>query len=197
MDTDLLWFAVRTWGLKVTDLMQGPVYGIHTPEIKLDNRLKTIFNYDEVFGTVLNRFITQAVVGHPLTIYGKGGQTRGYLNINDTLQFIRVASENPAKNGDLRIFNQITETFSVNELAKKVQKVGYELGYDVSIKNLPNPRKEAEDHYYNPTYQGLVELGAKPNLLTDTVISEIFEVVNEFKANIRQEVIFKGISWQR
>ena len=183
------------WNLRVTDLMQGPVYGIETEESVIDKRLRTIFNYDEIFGTVLNRFITQAIVGYPLTIYGKGGQTRGYLNIKDTLQCVHKSAETPAKFGELRIFNQIMETFSVNELAEKVQRVGKELGYDVQINHLKNPRKEAEVHYYNPTYQGLIKLGVEPHYLTDEVLTSMFKIVEEYKDNIRKDVIFRGVQW--
>ena len=197
MDTDLLWFAVRMWGLRVTDLMQGPVYGFETAESDIDERLKTIFNYDEVFGTILNRFIVQAVIGYPLTVYGKGGQTRGYLNINDTLQCIHMAAESPAEKGDLRIFNQIMETFSVNELAERVRATGSKLGYSVQIKHIENPRKEAEVHYYNPVYQGLIELGVVPHYLTDEVLEKMFAAVAKYSANIRPDVIYKGISWDR
>lgn len=198
MDTDLLWFGVRMWNLRVTDLMQGPVYGIETEHSKLstpNSSLLTIFNYDEVFGTIVNRFIVQAVVGYPLTVYGKGGQTRGYLNINDTLQCVQKASETPAKEGELRIFNQIMETFSANELAEKVKKVGDERGHAVKIDHLQNPRKELEEHYYNPTYQGLIDIGVEPHYLTDEVLHGMFEVVERYKDNIRKDVIFKGIKW--
>lgn len=195
MDTDLLWFGVRMWDLKVTDLMQGPVYGIETDESAIDPRLSTIFNYDEVFGTIVNRFIVQAVVDYPLTVYGKGGQTRGYLNLKDTLQCVHHAEMSPAGKGDLRIFNQIMETFSANELAEMTQRVGQSLGYDVQVDHLENPRKEAEEHYYNPTYQGLIELGVKPHYLTDDVMAEMFKVVEKYKDSIRQDVIFKGVKW--
>ena len=195
MDTDLLWFGVRMWGLKVTDLMQGPVYGIETHESDSDVRLRTIFNYDEIFGTILNRFIVQAVAGYPLTVYGKGGQTRGYININDTLQCVYMSEKNPPKEGQLRIFNQIMETFSANELAEKVQRIGNQLSYKVKINHLKNPRKEAEEHYYNPVYQGLVELGVKPHYLTDDVLEKMFHVVAGYKMNIRKEVIFRNIQW--
>ena len=164
MDMDLMWFGIRTWDLRMTDLMQGPVYGIETEASQIDDRLRTFFNYDEVFGTVINRFITQAVAGYPLTVYGKGGQTRGYLNINDTLQCVYMSAMTPPKKGELRIFNQIMETFSVNELAKLTQKVGETLGYSVKINQLENPRKEAEEHYYNPTYQGLIDIGVGTTL---------------------------------
>ena len=195
MDTDLFWFGVRMWGLRVTDLMQGPVYGIETDESLFDERLRTIFNYDEIFGTVINRFIVQAIADYPLTIYGKGGQTRGYLNIKDTLQCVNKSIETPAKHGELRIFNQIMETFSVNELAEKTQRVGKKLGYDVRIDHIENPRKEAEEHYYNPTYQGLLDLGVKPHYLTDEMMEEMFRVVEKHKDGIRKDVIFRGIKW--
>ena len=195
MDTDLLWFGVRTWDLRVTDLMQGPVYGIRTEASDIDERLKTIFNYDEIFGTILNRFIVQAVVDYPLTVYGKGGQTRGYLDIRDTLQCVRKAVENPPQKGYLNIFNQIMETFSVNELAEKVQRTGKQLGYGVEVKQLENPRREAEAHYYNPTYQGLLELGVKPHYLTDESLKRMFKVVEAYKDNIRKDVIFRGVKW--
>lgn len=195
MDTDLLWYGVRLWDLKITDLMQGPVYGIETDESVVDERLKTIFNYDEIFGTIVNRFITQAVSNYPLTVYGQGGQTRGYLNIKDTLQCIHMAEKTPAKKGELRIFNQIMETFSVNQLAEMVKRVGDKRGHEVEIKSIENPRKEAEEHYYNPSYQGLLELGVKPHYLTDEVMDRLFEVVEDYSSNIRKDVIFKGIKW--
>ncbi len=195
MDTDLLWFGVRMWDLRVTDLMQGPVYGIETEESLADPRLRTIFNYDEIFGTVINRFIVQAVVGYPLTVYGAGGQTRGYINIKDTLQCVHRAVENPAKAGELRIFNQIMETFSVQELAEMTCRVAKDCGYDVQLKHIENPRKEAEEHYYNPSYQGLLNLGVKPNYLTDEVMVEMLEIVESFKDSIRNDVIFRGVKW--
>lgn len=195
MDTDLLWFGVRMWDLKVTDLMQGPVYGIETEETLLDSRLKTLFNYDEIFGTIINRFITQAVVGYPLTVYGKGGQTRGYLNIKDTLQCIHASEKSPAKQGELRVFNQIMETFSANELAALTKKVGDSLGFNVTIKNIENPRKEKEEHYYNPMYQGLQSIGVIPHYLTEEVMQGMFEEVNCYKDTIRQNVIFRGVKW--
>lgn len=195
MDTDLIWFAVRMWNLSVTDLMQGPVYGIETQQTKYDEKLATIFNYDEIFGTIINRFVVQAVVGYPLTVYGKGGQTRGYLNIKDTLQCVEHAAKKPAGTGELRIFNQIMETFSVNELAARIKLVGDARGYSVEIKSIENPRKEAEEHYYNPKYQGLKDLGVKPTFLSEDVLSGFFAVVEKYSSNIRSEVIYSGIKW--
>ncbi len=195
MDTDLMWFAVRMWDLCITDLMQGPVYGIETEDSIIDDRLKTIFNYDEIFGTIINRFIVQAIVDYPLTVYGKGGQTRGYLNINDTLQCVHTSEKTPARKGELRIFNQIMETFSANDIAEQIQRVGQNLGYEVKINHLENPRKEAEEHYYNPAYQGLIDIGVIPHYLTDDIMTGMFSVVKEFKENIRKDVIFRGIKW--
>ncbi len=195
-DTDLLWFYVRTWGLRVTDLMQGPVYGIETEESKLDERLMPNFHYDEIFGTVLNRFVVQAVAGYPLTVYGKGDQKRGFLNIKDTIQCIDLAASNPADRGELRIFNQLTEVFSINDLAEKVKKVGNKLGYNVQIEHIENPRVEKEDHYYNPDYTGLIELGLKPHYLTDDVLEGFFKVVEKYKDRINKDAIFLGVKWK-
>lgn len=195
MDTDLLWYYVRMWGLAVTDLMQGPVYGVYTDENVGDERLVPHFSYDELFGTVLNRFIAQAVVGYPLTVYGKGGQTRGYLNLMDTLECVNLALENPAVAGDLRIFNQFTETFSVNELAERVQRVGSELDLNVEVQKLDNPRKEAEEHYYNPALTGLLELGLQPHYLTDQVVADLLHYVSEHVEGIVEKRIYRGTRW--
>ena len=195
MDTDLLWFYVRMWDIRVTDLMQGPVYGIFTDETAEDERLLPFFNYDEIFGTVLNRFVVQAVAGYPLTVYGKGGQTRGYLNIKDTLNCVRLSLENPAKKGELRIFNQFTEAFTVKELAARVQQVGNHLGLNVEIKPVENPRKEAEEHYYNPAHTGLLELGLNPHYLSDEVLEQMFKIVERYRERINKKAIFRNIKW--
>lgn len=195
MDTDLLWFYVRMWGLRVTDLMQGPVYGIFTDESKHDDRLLPFFSYDELFGTVLNRFVAQAIIGYPLTVYGKGGQTRGYLNIKDTLNCVELSLDSPADRGELRIFNQFTETFSVNDLAAITQAAGARLDIDVKIKNIENPRKEMEEHYYNPAHTGLLELGLQPNFLTENVLVEMMEYVLRHKNKIEKHKIFRGTKW--
>ena len=194
-DTDMLWFYVRTWGMRVTDLMQGPVYGLETDETILDERLNTIFNYDELFGTVLNRFVVQAIAGYPLTVYGKGGQVRGYLNIKDCLACVELAMLNPAASGELNIYNQVTETFSVNELAKKVVNVGNQRGHNVEIKSIENPRVEKEEHYYNPTYTGLKDLGLQPHYLTDEALHSLFNVVEKHKEGIETHKIFRGVKW--
>lgn len=197
MDTDLLWFYVRMWGLRVTDLMQGPVYGLLTAENQADERLYPFFNYDELFGTVINRFIVQAVAGYPLTVFGKGGQTRGYLDIRDTLQCVKLSLENPCAEGQLRIFNQFVETFSVTTLADRIKKVGDQFNLNVQIKSVENPRKEAEDHYYNPIHTGLLNLGLKAHYLTDDVIASMIETVIRYKDNIKNDAIFRGVKWKK
>jgi len=194
-DTDLLWFFVRTWGIRVTDLMQGPVYGITIDETAAPDLVPN-FHYDEIFGTVLNRFIVQAIAGYPLTIYGKGNQIRGYLNLKDTMQCVYLSATQPATHGELRIFNQVTETFTVNQLAEKVKKVGEYLGYKVNLNHLKNPRVEKEDHYYNPTYTGLLELGLKPHHLTDAVLEEMFKIIEKYKERINRDAIYRGVKWR-
>jgi UDP-sulfoquinovose synthase len=195
MDTDLLWFYVRTWGLRVTDLMQGPVYGLFTEETQNDDRLLPFFCYDEIFGTVLNRFVVQAVVGYPLTVYGKGGQTRGYLNIRDTLNCVRLSVENPADPDELRIFNQFTEAFSVNDLAEKVKEAGNHLGLNVEIQHVTNPRIEAEEHYYHPKHTGLLELGLAPHHLSEAVLVEMMEFIIKHKNLIQKDQIYRNVKW--
>ncbi len=196
MDTDLLWFYVRMWGLRVTDLMQGPVYGLQTDENENDQNLMPFFNYDEVFGTVVNRFVVQAVADYPLTIFGKGGQTRGYLDLRDTLQCVRLSLENPPKSGELRIFNQFVETFSVNDLAKRIKKAGKQLGLEVKLKSIKNPRVELEDHYYRPEHTGLLELGLQPHYLSDEVLCKMIEIAIKNRESIRKDTIFRGVQWK-
>ena len=164
-DSTNVHFACRIWGLRATDLNQGVVYGIETEETARDERLVTRFDYDEIFGTVLNRFCVQAVIGHPLTVYGSGGQTRGFLNIRDTLRCVELAVENPADRGEFRVFNQFTEQFSVAELAELVKAAGEHLGYSVEVQHVENPRVELEEHYYNATHTKLLDLGLEPTLL--------------------------------
>lgn len=194
-DTDLLWFYVRTFGLRVTDLMQGPVYGVTTSEAEMDPRLRPNFHYDDIFGTVINRFLVQAVAGLPLTVYGEGGQTKGYLNIEDTLQCVSLVIDNPAKPGELRILNQFTETFSITELATKVQRAGRLIDLDVEYASIDNPRKEAERHYYNPAHTGLPDLGLEPRLMTDEVLVGMLELVVENRDRIRPEIVMPRVRW--
>jgi UDP-sulfoquinovose synthase len=195
LDTDMLWFYVRTYGLQVTDLMQGPVYGLFTEESSLDDRLLPHFSYDDLFGTVVNRFITQVAADVPLTVYGQGGQTRGYLNIKDTLQCVELAMMNPAGQGNLRILNQLTELFTVNELAEKVTAAGRSMGLNPQLKHIDNPRKELEEHYYNPKYSGLLELGLNPNYMTKDVLVDMLEWVLKHKDKIDEKKISPRVRW--
>ncbi len=194
-DSHNIHFACRIWGLAATDLNQGVVYGIRTDETDIDERLCTRFDYDEVFGTALNRFCVQAVIGYPLTVYGKGGQTRGYLNIIDTLQCIRLAVENPASAGKFRVFNQFTEQFSVNDLAERVARVGGAVGINVVIDPVVDPRIEAEEHYYNAANTKLLDLGLQPHLLTDDVIAHVIETISRYKDRILLETIAPKTRW--
>ena len=195
LDTDLMWFYVRTYGLRMTDLMQGPVYGLQTAEGDMDERLGPNFHYDDIFGTAVNRFLVQAVAGVPLTVYGKGGQTRGYLNLKDTLQCIDLAANTPAGKGELRILNQFTEQFAVNELADRVQAAGNALDLNVQIKSIPNPRKEAEDHYYNAAHSGLMDLGLEPNYMTQEVLIDMLQRIMAHKDAISHDRIMPRVSW--
>jgi UDP-sulfoquinovose synthase len=194
-DSHNVHFACRVWNLRATDLNQGVVYGIRTEETDLDERLCTRFDYDEVFGTALNRFCVQAVVGYPLTVYGKGGQTRGFLNIVDTIQCVRLALENPADPGDFRVFNQFTQQFSVRDLAVQVRRVGDALGLNVEVKGIEDPRIEAEEHYYNATHTKLLELGLKPHLLTDDVVAHLLQTIERYKDRILLHPIAPKTRW--
>ena len=194
-DSTNIHFACRAWGLRATDLNQGVVYGIETDETRMDERLATRFDYDEVFGTALNRFCLQAVIGHPLTVYGKGGQTRGYLNIVDTLQCVELATLNPAEAGEYRVFNQFTEQFSVRDLADIVERAGKEYGIDVRVESVDNPRIEKEEHYYNATHTKLLDLGLKPQLLSETLIESMFGVIERNRERAIPEVIMPKTTW--
>ena len=195
-DGDMLYFYCRIWDIRATDLNQGPVYGIETEESRQDARLAPIFNYDDIFGTVLNRFLVQAVAGIPLTVYGQGGQTRGYLDIKDTLACVELSLRHPAAAGEYRVFNQVVETFSVNELAARVQAAGQQLGLAVTIQNIPNPRREAEDHYYNPAHTGLLSLGLQPHYLSESALKEMMEIIIKYRLDINRDLIQPRIKWQ-
>jgi UDP-sulfoquinovose synthase len=197
MDTDMLWFYVRAWNMRVTDLMQGPVYGMVTDESSVDPALMPHFSYDAVFGTVLNRFIVQAVAGMPLTVFGTGTQRRGFLNVKDTLQCVRLVLENPPSSGELRICNQFVEVCSVMDLAHRVAEAGSAMGLPVDICHLENPRMEAETHYYNPAHTTLRDLGLRPHYLTTDVLMEMIEMVRRYRDHIDTRHILPTIRWDR
>jgi len=195
-DSHNVHFACRIWGLRATDLNQGVVYGIQTEETALDERLNTRFDYDEVFGTALNRFCLQAVIGHPLTVYGTGGQTRGYLNIVDTLRCVELAVTTPAEGGEFRVFNQFTEQFSVRELAELVQKAGAQVGLTVEVRHVDNPRVEMEEHYYNATHTKLLDLGLEPHLLSETLIESMFTEIERYRDRVILDHIDPKTRWR-
>ncbi len=195
-DSTLIEFWCRAWNLRATDLNQGVVYGIDTKETESHPDLRTSFHYDETFGTVINRFCAQAVAGVSLTVYGKGGQTRGFLNIKDTLQCVELAAMNPAEPGEFRVFNQFTEIFRVWELAKMVQDIGFLLGIRVARQHWENPRVEAGEHYYNAKNTSLISLGLKPHLLTDEVLRNIIERIQKDKNLIDTSIISPKTQWK-
>ena len=195
-DSNNIHFACRIWGLRSTDLNQGVVYGIETEDTTLDERLNTRFDYDEVFGTALNRFCLQAVIGHPLTVYGTGGQTRGYLNIVDTIRCVELAILNPPEAGEYRVFNQFTEQFSVLDLARLVQGAGKQVGIDVRVDHLDNPRVEKEEHYYRATHTKLLDLGLEPHLLSETLIESMFATIERYKARVIFDHILPVTRWR-
>ncbi len=194
-DSHNIEFACRIWGIRATDLNQGVVYGIETDQTVLQDELRTSFHYDHVFGTVLNRFLVQAVRGLPLTIYGKGGQTRGFLNIRDTLACVELAARNPGQSGEFRVFNQFTEQFTVTQLAEKMVAAGTRAGLAVTIDHLDNPRVELEEHYYNAKNTALTGLGLQPNLLTDGVMDNMLATVRRHVDLVNPDIITPQIRW--
>jgi UDP-sulfoquinovose synthase len=195
-DSHNMMFACKIWGLRATDLNQGVVYGTVTDEVVLDEALINRFDYDEVFGTVLNRFCAQAAAGHPLTVYGKGGQTRGFLDIRDTVRCIEIACLNPANRGECRVFNQFTEQFSVLELAELVQVAARKLGIPVSIEHLPAPRVESEEHYYNAKHSKLIDLGLEPHYLSDSLLDSLVNIAIQYQDRIDASLFLPQIQWR-
>jgi len=193
-DSHNIEFACRIWGIRATDLNQGVVYGQQTPETARDDRLATRFDYDAVFGTVLNRFVIQSVLGKPLTIYGKGGQTRGIIEIRDTVRCIQLACETPAAPGEFRVFNQITEFMSLQQIAETIASASPDA---VTIEHVDNPRVELENHHYNVVHTGLVGLGLEPHLLSDTLIESLFEITKRNAHRVRYEAMLPTIQWRK
>ena len=192
-DSTNIEFGCRIWGMRATDLNQGVVYGSDTEHTKLDSRLATRFDYDGVFGTVLNRMTIQAVLGHPLTVYGNGSQTRGLINLVDTVECIRLASENPAERGEFRVFNQMTESMSIKEIAETIAR---EFPGEASIEHVDNPRVELYDHYYNVTHTALEGLGLQPTLLSTTLIDQLFDVVERYRDRVDTQAVMPTVRWR-
>ncbi|MEG3436341.1 NAD-dependent epimerase/dehydratase family protein [Pannus brasiliensis CCIBt3594] len=196
-DSHNIHFACRMWGLKATDLNQGVVYGVLTEETGMDEMLINRLDYDGVFGTALNRFCIQAAIGHPLTVYGKGGQTRGFLDIRDTVRCMELAIANPANSGEFRVFNQFTELFSVGDLAVMVKKAGTALGLNVEIENLANPRIELEEHYFNAKNTKLLDLGLQPHYLSDSLLDSLLNFATKYKGRVDMKHILPKVTWKR
>jgi UDP-sulfoquinovose synthase len=196
-DSHNIMFTCKAWGLRATDLNQGVVYGTMTDEVALSDELINRFDYDEVFGTVLNRFCVQAAIGHPLTVYGKGGQTRGFLDIRDTVRCVEIACLNPAAQGECRVFNQFTEQFSVLDLARMVQTAGEKLGLTVEVDHISDPRVEAEEHYYNAKHSKLIELGLEPHLLSDSLLDSLMNVALKYRDRIDATVMLPQVNWRQ
>lgn len=195
-DSHNIQFCCRIWGLRSTDLNQGVVYGADTDETLLAPDLATRFDYDQIYGTALNRFCIQAAVGYPLTVYGSGGQTRGYIHVRDTVRCIELAIQNEPKAGEYRVFNQITEWFSVNDLAERVQRVGNSMGLNVELQQISNPRVELEEHYYNVVHTKLLDLGLQPHLLNDKEVEHLISVAIEHRNRVDARLIAPTVNWR-
>jgi len=195
-DSTNIHFACRVWGLRATDLNQGVVYGVLTEETGMDELLINRLDYDGVFGTALNRFCVQAAIGHPLTVYGKGGQTRSFLDIRDTVRCVELAIAHPAEPGEFRVFNQFTEMFSVGDLAMMVKKTGTSMGLDVEINHLDNPRVEKEEHYFNAKNTKLLDLGLQPHYLSDSLLDSLLNFAIKYQHRVDKNEIMPKVSWR-
>jgi UDP-sulfoquinovose synthase len=196
-DSHNIHFACKIWGLRATDLNQGIVYGVLTEETGMDELLINRLDYDGVFGTALNRFCIQAAVGHPLTVYGKGGQTRGMLDIRDTVRCVELALLTPAQPGEFRVFNQFTELFGISEIAHTVAKAGAALGLKVEVRNYDNPRIEKEEHYFNAKNTKLLDLGLQPHLLSESLLDSLLNFAVKYKHRVDERQILPKVKWQR
>lgn len=196
-DSHNIHFACKVWGLRATDLNQGVVYGVLTEETGMDELLINRLDYDGVFGTALNRFCIQAATGYPLTVYGKGGQTRGFLDIRDTVRCVEIAIANPAEAGEFRVFNQFTELFSVGDLAVMVQNAGTKMGLDIHIDHLDNPRVEKEEHYFYAKNTSLLSLGLQPHYLSDSLLDSLLNFALKYNNRVDKNQILPKVSWRR
>jgi UDP-sulfoquinovose synthase len=195
-DTHNIHFACKVWGIRATDLNQGVVYGVLTDQTGRDELLINRLDYDGIYGTALNRFCIQAAIGHPLTVYGNGSQTRTFLDIRDTVRCVELAIATPAEQGEFRVFNQFTEQFSVNDLAYKVQQAGSALGLKVEINNIENPRVEKEDHYFKATNTNLINLGLEPHFLSDSLLDSLLNFAVKYQQRVDRSQILPKVSWK-
>jgi UDP-sulfoquinovose synthase len=196
-DSNNTMFVCKIWGLRSTDIMQGVVFGTQIDEMGDDPRLRSRLDFDQCFGTAINRFCCQAVTGHPLTLYGRGGQRRGFLPMRDSMQCLTIAVENPPRRGEYRVFNQFEECYTVEELAYMVQEVGQSMGLAVDIHHYDNPRKEMEEHYYNPDREHLINLGYKPHHDVKAEIAIMLKDLLPHKDRIleKQHILVPDIRW--
>src|ERR671932_739394 len=196
-DSHNIHFACRVWGLRATDLNQGVVYGVLTEEPGMDELLINRLDYDGVFGTALNRFCIQAAIGHPLTVYGTGGQTRSFLDIRDTVRCVEIAIANPAEAGQFRVFNQFTELFSVGDLAVMVKNAGTAMGLDIHVDHIDNPRVELEQHYFYAKNTSLLSLGLEPHYLSDSLLDSLLNFAHKYQHRVDKNQILPKVSWRR
>jgi len=195
-DSHNIMFTCKIWGIRATDLNQGVVYGTMTDETALDEALINRFDYDDVFGTVLNRFCVQAAIGQPLTVYGKGGQTRGFLDIRDTVRCIEIACHNPATKGECRVYNQFTEQFSIMDLARHVEAAAKKMGISVEVDHIPDPRVEAEQHYYNAKHSKLIDLGLQPHYLSDSLLDSLMNIAIRYRELVDASLMLPQVNWR-
>ena len=196
-DSNNIMLACRIWGLRSTDIMQGVVYGTRIDEMMDDERLVTRFDFDQCFGTAINRFCAQAVIGHPLTPYGIGRQRRGFLPLRDSMQCLTLAVLNPPAAGEYRVFNQFEEVYGLQDLTAKVKKVAEELGLPVEVRSVENPRHEEEEHYYNPDHRHLLDLGYKPTHDMEAELRVMLADLLRCRTRIeaRREALMPDIRW--
>ena len=191
-DTHNIHFACNNWGLRSTDIMQGVVFGL----MSTDEKAITRFDYDECFGTVVNRFCVHASYGLPLTVYGRGEQQRGLLPLKDSIQCLTIVIENPPEPGEYRTLNQFESVYKLNDLADMVVRSAKELGLEAGIKHIPNPRNESEKHYYNPDHQKLFEMGYEPTVNIQREITRLIESIQPYINNVKEEVILPKTNWR-
>lgn len=190
-------FASKIWGLRATDIMQGVVFGTSFPDQSQDPKLATRLDFDQAFGTAINRFCVQAVAGHPLTLYGKGTMRRAFLPLRDSMRCLCLAVENPPVAGEYRVFNQFAESYTIHELAYLVQAVWRELGADVAVKHYENPRVEKEQHYYNPIRENLDRLGYVPTRDVRAEIRAMLQSLQPFNKRLsaHKHILVPDIRW--
>jgi UDP-sulfoquinovose synthase len=195
-DSHNIMFACRTWGLHATDLNQGVVYNVQTDHTRADDLLANRYDYDGVFGTALNRFCAQVAAGVPITVHGSGGQTRGFIDLRDTVRCIELALDSPPAAGEFRVMNQFTEQWSVLQLAERVSRVAATLGLDAPISHVGNPRVESESHYYRARSSKLVDLGLQPHPLDDATVSALLQAAVRHRDRVRLDTLAARVDWR-